>query len=61
VFKGIHKSSGRIVAIKIIPVESELDELLKEIAILKKCDSPYIVTYYGSYFKDADLWVSDQL
>ena len=32
--------------------------MMKEIAILKKCDSDYIVTYYGSYIKDTDLWVS---
>ena len=24
---------------------------------MKQCDSPYIVKYFGSYFKDADLWV----
>jgi serine/threonine protein kinase len=59
VFKGIHKATGKVVAIKIIPVEAELDSLMKEIGILKKCDSDYIVTYYGSYFKDQDLWVSN--
>ena len=26
---------------------------------MKQCDSPYIVKYFGSYFKDADLWVED--
>lgn len=24
---------------------------------MKQCDSPYIVKYFGSYFKDADLYV----
>ena len=60
VFKGIHKASGKVVAIKIVPFEnqSEIDELMKEIAILKRCDNDYIVTYYGSYFKDTNLWVN---
>ncbi len=31
VFKGIHKASSKVVAIKIIPVEAELDDLMKEI------------------------------
>jgi len=26
---------------------------------MKQCDSPYIVKYFGSYFKDADLWVEE--
>lgn len=25
---------------------------------MKQCQSDYIVSYYGSYFKDNDLWVS---
>jgi hypothetical protein len=41
----------------IVPVESDLQEIVKEISIMKQCDSPYIVKYFGSYFKDADLWV----
>ena len=45
-------------AIKIVPVESDLDDLMKEISILKSCKSEYIVRYYGSYYTDTDLWVS---
>lgn len=40
-----------------VPVESDLQEIVKEISIMKQCDSPYIVKYFGSYFKDADLYV----
>lgn len=57
VFKAIHKCTKRIVAIKIIPVESELEELMNEISILKSCRFDYVVRYYGSYYKDNDLWV----
>lgn len=30
---------------------------MKEITILKECNSDYIIRYYGSYYKDGDLWV----
>ncbi len=43
----------------LVPVESDLQEIVKEISIMKQCDSPYIVRYFGSYFKDADLWVKE--
>ena len=46
-------------ALLLVPVESDLQEIVKEISIMKQCDSPYIVKYFGSYFKDADLWVSE--
>ena len=53
----MHKFTKRTVAIKIIPVESELEELMNEISILKSCRVDYVVRYYGSYYKDNDLWV----
>ncbi|NXD67447.1 STK3 kinase, partial [Eolophus roseicapillus] len=57
VFKAIHKESGQVVAIKQVPVESDLKEIIKEISIMQQCDSPYVVKYYGSYFKNTDLWI----
>ena len=45
-------------AIKQVPVDTDLQEIIKEISIMQQCDSPYIVKYYGSYFKNTDLWVS---
>ncbi len=44
-------------ALQVIPVESDLSEFKKEIDILSKCASPYIVSYIGSYVKDGDLWI----
>jgi serine/threonine protein kinase len=43
VFKALHKETGNIVAVKILPVSSEIESLRKEISILKRCKSPYIV------------------
>ncbi len=57
VYKALHKETGNIVAVKKIPVSQDHESLKKEIQILKKCKSPYIVQYYGSYMKDNDLWL----
>nr|CDJ93460.1 Serine threonine protein kinase-related domain containing protein [Haemonchus contortus] len=32
-------------------------EIIKEISIMQQCDSKYVVKYYGSYFKNSDLWI----
>ncbi|XP_064652912.1 serine/threonine-protein kinase 3-like isoform X2 [Lineus longissimus] len=57
VFKALHKESGQVLAIKQVPVDTDLQEIIKEISIMQQCDSPYIVKYYGSYFKNTDLWI----
>lgn len=57
VFKSLHKESGQVLAIKQVPVDTDLQEIIKEISIMQQCDSPYIVKYYGSYFKNTDLWI----
>lgn len=58
VYKALHKESGQVLAIKQVPVDTDLQEIIKEISIMQQCDSPYVVKYYGSYFKNTDLWVS---
>ena len=58
VFKAKHKDSQQILAIKQVPVDTDLQEIIKEISIMQQCDSPYVVKYYGSYFKNTDLWVN---
>ncbi|KAG7278212.1 hypothetical protein CRUP_012708 [Coryphaenoides rupestris] len=57
VFKAHVKETGEIVAIKQVPVESDLQEIIKEISIMQQCNSPHVVRYYGSYFKNTDLWI----
>lgn len=61
VYKALHKESGQVLAIKQVPVDTDLQEIIKEISIMQQCDSPYVVKYYGSYFKNTDLWVSYRL
>ena len=40
-----------------MPVDTDLQDIIKEISIMQQCDSPYVVKYYGSYFKNTDLWI----
>ncbi|KAJ8938555.1 hypothetical protein NQ314_011444 [Rhamnusium bicolor] len=57
VYKALHKESDNVVAIKQVPLDTDLHEIIKEISIMQQCDSPYVVKYYGSYFKNTDLWI----
>ncbi|CAD8209143.1 unnamed protein product [Paramecium pentaurelia] len=57
VYKGRHKEDGQIVAIKIIPMVDEIENLVQEIKILKDCQHPNIVSFLGSYYKDSNLWL----
>ncbi|TPX31871.1 hypothetical protein SmJEL517_g04884 [Synchytrium microbalum] len=57
VHKAIHKRTGALVAIKLIPIENDLDDSIKEISIMTGCDSPYIVQFYGSFLRGAHLWI----
>ncbi|XP_066948017.1 serine/threonine-protein kinase 3 isoform X8 [Macrobrachium rosenbergii] len=57
VYKALHKESGQVLAIKQVPIDTDLQEIIKEISIMQQCDSQHVVKYYGSYFKDSDLWI----
>lgn len=57
VYKAQHIKTGHVLAIKQVPVDTDLQEIIKEISIMQQCDSPYIVKYFGSYFKNTDLWI----
>ncbi|GAX15740.1 serine/threonine kinase 3 [Fistulifera solaris] len=63
VYKSIHKATGAVVAVKIIPNSTIEDEKIKgEIDILSRCDSPYIVGYFECIIrpptdKPGELWI----
>lgn len=57
VHKAIHKDSGEVLAVKKVPVDTDLQEIIKEITIMQQCDSKFVVKYFGSYFINAELWV----
>jgi len=54
----MHKRTSTIVAIKLIPIENDLDDSIKEISMMTGCDSTFIVQFHGSYLKDNYLWVN---
>ena len=50
--------TGEIMAAKICKIESNNSESFKrEISMLRQCDSPYILRYYGSYIKKNIIWI----
>eukprot|EP00485_Elphidium_margaritaceum_P023631 CAMPEP_0202713588 /NCGR_PEP_ID=MMETSP1385-20130828/56610_1 /ASSEMBLY_ACC=CAM_ASM_000861 /TAXON_ID=933848 /ORGANISM="Elphidium margaritaceum" /LENGTH=502 /DNA_ID=CAMNT_0049373991 /DNA_START=31 /DNA_END=1539 /DNA_ORIENTATION=- len=47
-----------VVAIKVVQIETDnTKELIREIAILSKCRSKYIVNYCGSYRHKDEIWI----
>lgn len=42
---------------KKVPIEDNIEDLLKEIQHMKEMDSPYIVAYCGSYLTEKILWI----
>eukprot|EP01114_Cavostelium_apophysatum_P003871 TRINITY_DN1400_c0_g1_i4.p1 TRINITY_DN1400_c0_g1~~TRINITY_DN1400_c0_g1_i4.p1 ORF type:complete len:1584 (-),score=580.27 TRINITY_DN1400_c0_g1_i4:69-4820(-) len=63
VYKASHRSTGEQVAVKIIALEEDetFDDLIIEIDILKKCNHPNIVKYYGSWLKGKELFIVMEL
>ncbi|ETV87716.1 STE/STE20/MST protein kinase, variant 1 [Aphanomyces astaci] len=60
VYKALNRLTARVVALKVVPIETddkEMMELTKEIRILEKCSSPFIVQYYGSILYENNLWI----
>ncbi|KAJ5178140.1 uncharacterized protein N7500_000839 [Penicillium coprophilum] len=56
----LDRRTGESVAIKIIDVENaedDVDDIIKEIAILSELKSPYVTKYHGSYLKGSHLWI----
>jgi hypothetical protein len=48
-------------AVKMVAIENDIDDSIKEISIMTGCDSPYIVQFNGSFLRDAHLWVRMRL
>ncbi|KAK7416565.1 hypothetical protein QQZ08_011963 [Neonectria magnoliae] len=64
VYKGIEKSTGELVAIKHIDLESnddDIQDIQAEIAVLATCDSPYVTQYKESFLRGTKLWIVMEL
>lgn len=54
------KSTGQIVAVKIIDLEEAEDDLeciKQEVFFLSQLNCPNIIKYYGSFLKEQKLWI----
>uniref|UniRef100_A0A8C5MMW2 Dual specificity mitogen-activated protein kinase kinase 5 n=1 Tax=Leptobrachium leishanense TaxID=445787 RepID=A0A8C5MMW2_9ANUR len=53
VYKAYHVPSGKILAVKVIPLDITVElqrQIMSELDILYKCDSMYIIGFYGAFF-----------
>lgn len=57
VHKGTYKATNHVVAIKKVPLDTDLIEIIREIKVLGENDHPNVVRYYGSYLKADRLWI----
>jgi serine/threonine protein kinase len=59
VFKVLHKGTNTVMAKKVIHqlTVKEGREIIRELQVLKKCNSPYIVSFYGAYQNDGEICI----
>ncbi|KAG4101129.1 serine/threonine kinase 3 [Neocallimastix lanati (nom. inval.)] len=58
VYKAIHKRTSEIVSIKVVPIEDDYNDIIKEINFMKSIICPQVVRFYGSFVKeDSELWI----
>jgi len=58
VYKAIHKRTSEIVSIKVVPIEDDYNDIIKEINFMKSIICPQVVRFYGSFVKeDIELWI----
>lgn len=60
VLKVLHKPTGVLMAMKEVRLELEENkfaQILMELEVLHKCDSPYIVYFYGAFFVEGAVYM----
>ncbi|KAM9957549.1 hypothetical protein ACTFIR_009656 [Dictyostelium discoideum] len=59
VYRAIHKSSNTSIAVKEFEIfeANDVEPISKEIQILKKCNNPYVVSYFGSIMLKNKYWI----
>ncbi|CAB1317171.1 unnamed protein product [Coregonus sp. 'balchen'] len=56
--KVCHKPSGLVMARKLIHLEIKpaiRNQIIRELQLLHECNSPYIVSFYGSFYSDGEI------
>lgn len=60
VYKALHLTTQKFVAVKyIFRASYDLKKHLPELLAMKRCKSQYIISYYGSEWKNEDLYVCE--
>ncbi|KAJ8098910.1 kinase-like domain-containing protein [Lipomyces tetrasporus] len=60
VYKATDRRTGKLVAIKVIDLETaedDVEDIVQEIKILSQMKSTYVTRYFGSYLSGANLWI----
>lgn len=60
VTKVIHKTSGLVMARKLIHLEIKpivRNQIFRELTVLHDCNSPYIVGFYGAFYSDGEIGI----
>ncbi len=58
-FRALHNKTNTMVALKVVDMEDEdLNELIREVEIMKGLEAKYIVQYFGSFIRDDRLWIA---
>ncbi|KAI8919081.1 hypothetical protein PhCBS80983_g04651 [Powellomyces hirtus] len=57
VHKAMHVRTSQLCALKLIPAD-DVDDMEKEIGIMRGCESDYVVQFYGSWVWDRYLWIA---
>jgi serine/threonine-protein kinase 24/25/MST4 len=60
VYKGVERGSGRVVAIKVVDMDSaedELEDIVVEINMLKQMRNAHITQCYGTLVQGTELWI----
>ncbi|XP_061414331.1 dual specificity mitogen-activated protein kinase kinase 5 isoform X2 [Lethenteron reissneri] len=63
VYKANHLPSGKIMAIKVIPLDVTPEvqrQIMSELDILYKCDSSYIIAFYGAFFVENRISIATE-
>lgn len=64
VHRAIHTPTGTIMARKIVHVEAKNSvrrQIVRELQIMHKCNSPYIVGFYGAFLNENDISICMEL
>jgi len=63
VWVATEKATGRDMALKIVPIDNDLEEIEQECEVMKISTSPYVVKLYGSYISNdkCHVWMAMEI